>query len=403
MTETTDTDLPTLPFDKPDLLRIAPTMRALQERAPISRVRTATGDEAWLVTHYEQARALFGDPRLGRSHPKPAEAARISASPLIGGAADNYDTEDADHNRMRARLVPCFSARRMKALAPRVAELLDGLLVDLAGRTPPVDLHQALSFPLPVLVICELLGVPYADRAQFHTWSTGMADATDTEHANNSRLAMFGYLRELVVRKRTEPGDDIITELIGMENGAMSDDEVAGLATIVLFAGHETTVTRIDMGVLRLLTNPDQRAALLADPDLVPAAVEEILRLGVGGTGQAGLPRYARTDIEIGGVTIRTGDAVLLASGVANQDPAAFADPDRFDIGRPQPISHLTFGHGARYCIGASLARIELTTVFGALFQRFPGMELAVPVERLRWRTNVITGGFAELPVTWTT
>ena len=398
----TETELLTLPFDKPDLLRTAPGMRALQALAPICRVRTATGDEAWLVTRYEQARALFGDPRLGRSHPKPAQAARISGSPLVGGAADNYDTEDADHNRMRARLVPCFSARRMRAVQPRVAELLDGLLSELANRTSPVDLHATLSFPLPVLVICELLGVPYADRDRFHTWSTGMADATDGQRAKDSWAAMAGYLRELVVHKRAEPADDIITELTGIEDGALSDDEIAGLATVVLFAGHETTVTRIDMGVLRLLTNPDQRAALLADPELVPAAVEEILRIGVGGAGQAGLPRYARADIEIDGVTIRTGDAVLLAPSVANQDPAVFEDPDTFNIGRPQPIAHLTFGHGARYCIGATLARIELNTVFGALFQRFPAMSLAVPVEQLRWRSNVVTGGFAELPVTLT-
>lgn len=397
----TTANLPTLPFSSPNLLTMAPTLRALQEQAPITRVRTAVGDEAWLVTRYDEVKALFGDQRLGRSHPRPDEAARISGSPLMGGADGNFDTEDADHARMRALLVPRFSARRMKALKSRIAELLDDLLTDLARRTPPVDLHAALSFPLPVLVICELLGVPYADRDQFHTWSTGMAELTDTEHANNSMRAMTEYLWELVRRKRIEPGDDVLSELITVEDDALSDEDIAELGAVLLFAGHETTVTQIDIGTVLLLANPEQRAALIADPDQVHNAVEEILRVGIGGSGGGGLLRYARTDIEIGGVLIRAGDAVLLSSTVANQDPRAFLRPDQFDIGRGQSNTHLTFGHGARYCIGATLARVELNVVFGELFRRFPTLALAVPIEQLCWRKHLLTGGFSELPVTW--
>jgi pentalenolactone synthase len=394
-------DLPTLPFDRANVLELAPRMRELQADGPITRVRTATGDEAWLVTRYDEVKALFADPRLGRSHPRPQEAARISQSVVLGGASDDFDTEDVDHARMRARLVPRFSARRMRLLKPRVEELVDDLLTKLATNTPPVDLHEALSFPLPVLVICELLGVPYADREHFRTLSTGMADLTDRSLSAGSYAALIDYVRDLVRRKRTEPGNDMLSELITIEDGALTDDEIAGLGAIVLFAGHETTVVRIDLGTLLLLNTPDQYRALADDPAKAPAAVEEILRLGVGGGGSGGLLRYAKTDVEISGTRIAAGDAVLLASGVANHDQDAFAEPDRMDIDRQSANPHLSFGHGARYCIGAALARAELTAVFERLPARFPNLRLATELNDLQWRANLLTGGLAELPVTW--
>jgi cytochrome P450 len=392
--------LPTLPFDRPDPFGVPPTLRRLQAEAPIVRVRTAAGDEAWLVTRYEEVRALFADPRLGRSHPDPESAARITNSALMGGARGDFDTEDADHARMRRLLVPCFSTRRMKALAPRVGALVDGLLDDLVAHGSPADLHRALSFPLPVLVICELLGVPYADRDRFHAWSTAIAGMDDAARSAGALESLVGYVRELVERKRAEPGDDILTELTAAEDGRLTDDDIAGLGAVVLFAGHETTVVRIDLGTVLLLTDPEQRRAMLADDTRVPDAVEEILRMG-GGGGSGGLPRYARNDIEIGGVTIHAGEAVLLAGGAANHDGRAFADPDRFDIARDRGNPHLAFGYGARYCIGATLARIELTAVFQRLFRRLPALALAVDPTELRWREHVLTGGLAELPVTW--
>lgn len=394
------TELPTLPLDPPSLFGIGAGMRELQEQAPITRVRTPAGDEAWLVTRYDEAKALFGDPRLGRAHPDPENAARVSQSALLGGATDNYDTEDTDHARMRSLLVPCFSARRMRMLKPRVEDLVDGLLDDLVAAGSPADLHEALSFPLPVLVICDLLGVPYADRQEFREWSDQMANLTDRRRSMEAMDTMVSYMRGLVARKRSEPSDDILSDLVAAEDD-LTDDDIAGLGAVVLFAGHETTVVRIDFGTLLLLTNPRQREALLADPTRVPGAVEEILRSGTGNSGAGGLPRYARTDIEIGGVTIRAGEAVLLSINAANHDEQAFRDPDMFDIARGRTAPHLAFGHGARYCIGAALARIELTAVFERLFQRLPTLELAVPVERMRRRTNLLTGGLEELPVTW--
>lgn len=390
--------LPALPFEQPDALAVPPLLHRLQAERPITRVRTPTGDEAWYVARYSELKQLLGDSRLGRSHPDPEHAPRISDSILFGGPAENYKTEDADHARMRALLTPYFSARRMEALRPRVEALVDELLEALAAVTPPVDLHEALSFPLPVLVICELLGVPYEDRAQFRAWSQGMADLHDRQRADAALGSLIGYMGDLVTRKRAHPGDDVISGLCAAEDGTITDDHVAFLAAVLLFAGHETTVVRIDLGTLLLLANPDQRVALLHDRSLLTSAVEEILRAST--TGGGGLPRYPRADIEIGGVTLGAGEAVLLDLGAANHDERAFDDPGRFDVAR-QPNSHLTFGYGPRFCIGAPLARIELQAVFGRLVSRFPTMRLAVPIEQLRIRADLLTGGLAELPVTW--
>ena len=394
------TELPTLPFDRPNALSLAPRLTELRAEAPIVKVRTAAGDEAWLVTRYDEVKTLFASPWLGRSHPRPDEAAKISESALIGGARPGYDTEDADHARMRARLVPRFSARRMRLLTPRVEQLVDELLDRVEAAGPPADLHESLSFPLPVLVICELLGVPFADREYFRGLSTAMASLSDHEKSAAAFQELIGYVRDLVRHKRTEPGNDMLTELTEIEDGGLSDDEVAGLGAVVLFAGHETTVVRIDLGTLLFAANPGQIELLRTRPELIPSAVEEILRLSSTGSG-GGLPRYARTDIEIGGVTIRRGDAVLLSIGSANQDGTAFPEPDRMDIERDQLNPHLAFGHGARYCIGAALARVELTAVFERLFRRFPGLRVAVPLDELKVRTHLLTGGFAEVPVTW--
>ncbi|MQA86384.1 MAG: cytochrome P450 [Streptosporangiales bacterium] len=393
--DTRSGELPALPFDRPDLLAVAPLLRKLQADCPISRVRTPAGDQAWLVTRYDKVRRLLADDRLGLSHPDPDNAARVNESVFFGGASGNYETEHADRARMRSRLQPYFSPRRMRAFRPRVEALVEELLDRIAARTPPLDLHEALSVPLPILVICELLGVPYEDRARFRAWTQGIADTRDRQRSEAALADLFGYTCELVRRKRAHPDDGVISGLCATED---NDDEVAMLAAILLFAGHETTVVQIDLGVLLMLTGNDQRQALLDDPALLPAAVEEILR--GGGTGGGGVPRYAREDIDVGGVTVRAGELLLLDTGAANHDERVFAGPDRFDVTRP-PSPHVTFGHGPHYCIGAPLARIELQAVFGRLFQRFPTMRLAVPLERVKVRNDLLTGGLDELPVTW--
>jgi pentalenolactone synthase len=365
---------------------------------PITRVTTPAGDPAWLVTAYAHVKQLFLEPRLGRAHPDPEHAPRINDSILLGGAAGNYATEDADHAQMRALLTPFFSARRMQALKPRVETLVDQLLDAMAAQTPPVDLHEALSVPLPVLVICELLGVPYADRDRFRGWTQAMADMHDRASAFAALTNLNNYMRELVAVKRAMPADDVISGLCTIGAERLGDQDVAWLAAMLLFAGHETTVVRIDSGAVLLMTNPDQRAALLNAPAAISGVVEEVLRYSMGPGG--GLPRYARDNIEIDGVTIRAGEAVLLSPGDANHDPAVFAQPEHFDVSR-EPNPHMSFGHGSRFCIGAPLARVELEAVFSRLIPRFPTLRLAVPLDQLEYRGDLLTGGLAALPVSW--
>jgi cytochrome P450 len=382
-----------LPFEQPSPMQPAPVLRALQARGPIHAIRTAVGDPAWLVTGYEEVRRLLDDDRLGRAHPKPEQASRTGESAMFGGPLGDFDTEETDHRRMRSLLQPHFSPKRMRALRDRVevltAELLDQL-------TLPVDLHAGLALPLPIAVICELLGVPYEDRERFRAWTQAAADITDRTRSEQGLAELFRYGRQLVARKRLEGGDDVITRLA--DTDGVSDDEAAMMGMFLLFAGHETTVVAVGMGVLWLLANPEQWQALVADPARVDAAVEEILRAPRLGGG--GIPRYARTDLDIAGVPVRAGDLVLLDTGAANHDPAAFTDPDHFDIGRAT-IPHLTFGHGSRYCIGAPLAKIELQVVFSQLAARFPGLRLACAVEELSVNPHVLTGGLTALPVTW--
>jgi cytochrome P450 len=384
-----------LPFEQADPLEVAPSLRQLQHDGVIHRVRTPVGDQAWLVTGYEEVRSLLTDERLGRSHPDPGNAARLGESVMLGGPMGNYDTEQADHARRRSLLQPHFSPKRMRELRPRVDELATLLLDDLARPGPPADLHQALALPLPIQVICELLGVPYADRDQFRAWSEAVGDVRDRARSEYGLRELLSYSRQLAVRKREQPGDDVISRLCA---DGLGDDEVATLSTNLLFAGHETTVVAIDMGVLCLLANPAQRRALADDPDLVTTAVEEILR--APGRSGGGIPRYARTSLQIGEVTVHAGDLVLLDNRAANHDPAVFPSPGHFDITRDGP-GHLAFGHGAHYCIGAPLARIELQAVFSQLPARFPAMRLTVPAGQLPRRSGALTGGLTTLPVEW--
>lgn len=364
----------------------------------LRRIRTSVGQEAWLVTDYAQVRRLLDDDRLGRSHPRPNTAARTGESALFGGPLGDFDTEAADHARMRTLLQPHFSPKHLRALAPRVEALTTGLLNELAENGPPADLHARLALPLPILVICELLGVPYADRDQFRAWAEDAGNVRDHARSERGLAELFSYGSTLVERKRAHPGEDVISRLCAIDG--VSDDEAATMSMSLLFAGHETTVVQIGLGALLLLTNRTQWQALLDNAALIPNAVEELVRTATTGGGVGGVPRYARTDFEIDGVTIHVGDLVLLDIASANHDPVVFASPGRLDVAR-RDAPHLAFGFGARYCIGAPLARIELKTVFAQLIPRFPSMHLTVDSATLPTRRDVLAGGLVELPVSW--
>jgi pentalenolactone synthase len=260
-------------------------------------------------------------------------------------------TETTDHARTRRLLAPAFAARRMARLRPRVQAIVTDLLDAMERQAPPVDLHDVVSFPLPVLVICELLGVPYADRDSFRRWSDDAAHLNDAARSQAGLTKLWEYMHTLIERKQAEPGDDVISELTAAAaaDPELTTDGIAGLSAGLLFAGHETTVTAIDRGVVLLLTHPEQADELRHDPALIEPAVEEILRswipMRTTGTSepQVGLPRYANTDFTFDGVTIRTGDLVMLGLRWANLDADHFPEPERFDLHRAS-IPHLTFG-----------------------------------------------------------
>ncbi|MBO3746854.1 cytochrome P450 [Streptosporangiaceae bacterium NEAU-GS5] len=388
--------LPQLPFARRDVLDIPPEFRELRERARVTKVRTETGDEAWLVTGYEEARRILADDRLGRSHPTPESAPRITNNAMLGGPIGDHATERATHQAMRRLLAPAFSARRMQRLSGRVQGLVDDLLDELEAAGPPADLHERFSVPLPVQVICELLGVPYEDRDSFRRMADAMTDTRDSARSAAAQTELGVYTHTIVQAKRADPGEDIYSDLARAE---LPPVEVARIAAGLLFAGHETTVNRIDTGLLCLLRDRTQYDALAKDAALAPGAVEEILRLA--SSTDTSLLRYAHEDVEIAGVTIKAGDAVSVSVIAANRDEEVFEDAERFDIGREAYDQHLGFGYAMRYCLGASLARVELRAVFSTLPRRFPTLELAVPREELTRRADRVTGGFRELPVVW--
>ena len=385
-----------LPFAQPDPLHAGPALRALRESGPIHRVTTPVGDPAWLVTGYDEVRALMDDERLGRSHRTPQTAPRSRASALFGGPIGEFDDEPAGHRRMRSLLQPHFSPRHLRELEPRVQTLTAGLLDALERQGPPADLHAALALPLPVLVICELLGVPYEDRERFRVWVDAAAFDADPALSAQGLGALIEYGVELVVAKRSRPGDDVISRLCAHED--LADVEIAALTMTLLFAGYETTVVQIWLQAVHLLSDRSRWEQLCAEPALIPRAIEELLRAGL--VGGVGIPRYARADIDVAGVTIGDGDLVLLDPGSANHDPAAYPDPDAVDLAR-RGVPHLSFGYGARYCVGAPLARLELNAVFSQLIPRFPTLRLTAPVESLAINTEALGAGLVELPVQW--
>lgn len=392
-----------LPLPRPNVLDLAPLYDVLRREAPIAPVTTPAGDPAWLVTRYEEVRLLLGDKRFGRSHPEPERASRISTAAVQDGPTGEYATEEADHARLRRLLTPAFSAKRMRMLSDHMGRLVETYLDGMAAEheaTGVTDLHSRLAYPLPVAMICRLLGVPESDHELFARLSERMANTTIGEEAHQAREEFFRYMVGLVETKRPQLGEDVISDLVRAQSEDPSFDyeQMVRLCVGLLFAGHETTVNRIGLGTLFLLTERSRWEALVADPDgRVDAVVEEIMRLGA--PGDLGLLRYAREDVDIAGVTIRAGDAVVLSINAANRDADVYGDAEEFNPDRPER-THLGFGHGAHFCIGASLARTELRVVFSALAHRLPGMRLAKDLDDLEVRAT-LTGGVAELPVTW--
>ncbi|MCE6997811.1 cytochrome P450 [Saccharothrix sp. S26] len=396
MTETLYSELPTqrtTAFDPPAELGL------LRERAPISRMRFPDGHLGWLVTSYELAREVHADRRF-------SSRAELQHSPrTVGGKPVTqrppakpgmFIAMDApDHTRYRKLLTGQFTVRRMNQLMPRIEQIVAEHLAGLRASGSPADLVAGFALPVPSMVICELLGVPYDERESFQRDTAKLLSLDSTME---EVMAAFERLEEFVLqltrRKHVEPGDDMLSGLVA--TGELTDSEVANMGLLLLVAGHETTANMLGLGTLLLLQRPDQLAALRADPSLMDNAVEEMMRyLSII---QFGTLRTALEDVEVGGVVVKAGESVSISVSAANRDPARFERPDEFDVRRPAS-GHLGFGHGVHQCLGQQLARIEMRVGFSALFREFPDLRLAVPAEDVKLRTDMAIYGVHELPV----
>lgn len=368
---------------------------------PVSRVRLFDGRTVWLVTGHAEARALLVDPRLSsdREHPEfPVFARRLADT--TQRRVELLGVDDPEHHTQRRMLIPSFTLRRTAALRPRIREIVDGLLDAMVAQGPPAELVTSFALPVPSMVICALLGVPYEDHAFFEAQSRKLLRGPEGSDVEAARDALTGYFRTLIAHKRREPGDGLLDELIAqrLETGELDLDALVRLAQILLVAGHETTANMISLGTLTLLQHPDQLALLrAAGPDGVGTAVEELLRfLSIAD----GLSRIAVEDIEVGGVVLRAGDGVLLSTAVSNRDATVYPAPDALDLERGAR-NHVAFGFGIHQCLGQNLARAELEIALPALFERLPGLRTAVPVAEIPFKPGDTVQGLLELPVTW--
>ncbi|MGW0484159.1 cytochrome P450 [Nonomuraea sp. NPDC003214] len=383
------------PFDPPEVLG------RWREEAPVRPLRYPDGHQGWLVTGFSAARAVLTDSRFSSLLENlhwPIRWEGLEPENFAQPPGFFMQMDPPDHSRFRKQLAAEFTVRRMRQLEPRIEQITEETLDAMERGGAPADLVQEFALPIPSLVICELLGVPYADRERFQRDSaTALRVGSTKEEVGAATASMMGYLYELVARKRAEPADDLLSGLV--TGSDLSPEEIAGAGLLLLVAGHETTANMLGLGTFALLSDPGQLAALRSRPHLIEGAVEELLRyLAVTHLGPL---RAALEDVEIAGRTIRKGQVVTISVPAANRDPERFADPETFDVTRPPTAGHLTFGHGIHQCLGQQLARIEMRVAFPALFRRFPGLRLAVPAEEVPMRTDMSIYGAHRLPVTW--
>ena len=398
------TDTPVMPvhmqrmgFDPP------PELARLRADEGVLKVVTPFGLHAWLVTRYDDVRTVLSDPErfsnartdfpfAGQMQLSREEIAQRRAGQLLA-------MDPPEHTRLRRMLTPEFTVRRIRRLAPRIEEIVDSHLDAIEKEGPPADLVSEFALPIPSLVICELLGVPYSEREQFQRrtrkqlgLSVPMPERLQLQRESRT------FMEEQVARAKAAPGDDMLGMLIREHGDELTNDALVGVALLLLVAGHETTANMLGLGTLALLRHPEQLAAVRDDPAAVEPAVEELLRwLSIV---PQGILRTTTTEVTLAGETIPAGELVAVSLLAADRDPALVEDPDRFDTTRGA-MGHVAFGHGLHHCLGAPLARMEMRTAFPALLRRFPELDLAVPFEEVSFRPHHFIHGLQSLPVTW--
>jgi hypothetical protein len=391
------------PFDPP------PALRAQQEEGALAKVRLWDGTTPWIVTRYAEQRTLMADPRVSADitrpgYPSPAPLPR----PAEDGSSKNRPglsfilMDDPEHARQRRMVTGQFTVRKVETLRPAVQKIADDLIDEMLAGPKPVDLVEAFALPVPSLVICELLGVPYSDHDLFqnHSKTIIKRDATQ-EQRMAATGALVAYLNGLMDEKLAAPADDLLSGLAErVRAGELTREEAAQMGVLLLIAGHETTANMIALGTLALLEHPEQLALLrdTDDPKLVASAVEELLRyLNITHNGRR---RVATEDIEIAGQVIRAGDGLIMANDIGNRDPGVFTDPDDLDL-RRDARRHVAFGFGVHQCLGQPLARLELQVVYSTLYRRIPTLRLAAGLDEIPFKHNGSVYGVYSLPVTW--
>ncbi|MEU8251541.1 cytochrome P450 [Nonomuraea sp. NPDC048916] len=380
----------------------APELGELRDEEGVGRVRTPFGVEAWLVTRHADVREVLGDAERFRiaqmGIPELSGAPKLSEEDLAALRAGNLlGVDPPEHTRLRRMLTPEFTIRRMRRLEPRIRHIVDEHLDAMESAGSPADLVSSFALPIPSLVICELLGVPYEDRAVFQHRTSRMLDmSVPIQERMALQMESRAYMAGLVARNRAEPGEALLGMLVREHGDDLTANELIGIGGLLLLAGHETTSNMLSLGTLALLRHPDQLDLLRKEPERIDAAVEELLRwLSIVHSGTF---KVTTTEVELGGRTIGAGELVACALPAANRDPALMPDADRLDITRGEP-GHVAFGHGVHHCLGAPLARMEMRIAFPALFRRFPGLRPAGP--DVRFRSFNIVYGLASLDVAW--
>jgi nocardicin N-oxygenase len=389
------------PFTDGPASGLDPGFAPLRETAPVSWVRLPYGDPCWLVTRYDDVRQVITDSRFSRAAACTPGVARMTPEP--GSAESLFMMDPPEHTRLRRLTAQAFSIRRIGGLRPRVAGLVGELLTDMEALDRTADLVQHLALPLPILVICELLGVPFSDRTLFRRWVDPILSSTAYSPAQvREALDQFSdYVCDLLDERRARPAADLLSALIQAhdEDGRLSELELVTFAGTLLVAGHENTANQIANSVFSLLRAPPQWSRLCSGAAPLEDAVEELLRYAAVGSGVS-FARVATEDVTLSGTVIRKGEPVVVSLPAANRDPRRFTDPETLDVTR-QDNPHLAFGPGLHHCVGATLARLELRETLGALVHRWPRLRLAVPVEEVVWKSGLLAHAPVELPVAW--
>nr|WP_030391199.1 MULTISPECIES: cytochrome P450 [Kitasatospora] len=391
------------PFNHTDGLEFDPLLKRLLTEEPIARIRLPHGEgEAWLATRYEDVRVVTTDRRFSRAAGIGRDLPRMTPAPIAQVESINLMDPPA-HNRLRRLVAQGFTNRQVERMRAHTQRVVDGYLDEMTEHGAPADLVAHLSARLPLTTICELLDIPAEDRTELRGHAVAMMAMGPNSGAGqvNAKTALRAYFAELTAARRRDPGEDLISALATARDGAelLDDDELAVMAMVLLVTGHDTSTYELSNITYTLLTHPEQLAKLRAQPEMLPRALEELLRFIPFRQG-VGIARVATEDVELGGVLIRAGEPVHVSYLAANRDPAVYERPDELDLDRGAP-THMTFGYGTHHCLGSHLARMELQVAIGTLLNRFPGLRLAVPPEALDWRTGSIWRYPRTLPVAW--